>query len=333
MQKKVYSYAKVFIIVAMLVLMAIVAFKSFYSVSNISSILMSAALLGIMACGMTFPLLVSGPDLSISGGMAVGGMIAVKYIVNHGNTSGSFWIGLLIALLVGAVLGALQGALIHAFKLPSFIITLAMQYILFGVAQIGLASKVPCTSPQIFCDLGNGRLFGFPIPVYIFIVFVLISFLIMHRTVFGRKTFSYGGNRKASVLCGIQGVWIEITVFALSGIAAALSGVILSAMNQQASATAGAGYDTDVLLACVLGGVSMGEGIGSIGGAIYGSIFVALLNNCLRIASIPSLYQEMIVGVLIIAAMAFENYFKAIASGMHWSKKKNKKAVDTRDFV
>lgn len=333
MQKKIYSYAKVFIIVAMLVLMGIISFRSFYSVSNLSSILMSAALLGIMACGMTFPLLVSGPDLSISGGMAVGGMIAVKYIVSHGNTAGSFWMGLFIALLVGAVIGAVQGALIHSFKLPSFIVTLAMQYVLFGIAQIGLASKVTCTAPAIFCNLGNGRRFGFPVPVYIFLAVVAVSAVLMHKTVFGRKAYSYGGNKKASTLCGINGLWIEMIVFAISGMAAALAGVILSAMNQQASATAGAGYDTNVLLACVLGGVSMGEGIGSIGGAVYGAIFVALLNNCLRIASIPSLYQEMIVGVLIIAAMGFENYFKAIGSGMHWSRKKNKKPEDTRDFA
>ena len=86
MQKKIYGYAKVFIIIAMLVLMAVTSFQSFYTISNFSSILMSAALLGIMACGMMFPLLVSGPDLSISGGMAVGGMIAVRYIVAHGGT-------------------------------------------------------------------------------------------------------------------------------------------------------------------------------------------------------------------------------------------------------
>lgn len=332
MQKKIYGYAKVFIIIAMLVLMAVTSFQSFYTISNFSSILMSAALLGIMACGMMFPLLVSGPDLSISGGMAVGGMIAVRYIVAHGGTVSSFWIGLLLAMVTGGLTGAVMGAAIHYFRLPSFIVTLAMQYILFGIAQIGLASKVVCSSPDIFCALGNGRFLGFPIPVYVFLAFTAVSFFLMHQTVFGRKSYMFGGNRKASVLCGIKGAPVEILVFAFSGAAAALSGVILAAMNQQASATAGAGYDTDVLLACVLGGGSMGEEIGSIGGAVYGAIFVALLNNCLRIAGIPSLYQEMIVGVLIIAAMAFENYFKAKASGMHWSRKK-KKVEDTRDFA
>lgn len=332
MQKKIYSYAKVFIIIAMLVLMAITSFGSFYTLSNFSSILMSAALLGIMACGMMFPLLVSGPDLSISGGMAVGGMIAVQYIVANGGTVESFWIGLLLAMLVGGLLGAIMGAAIHYFKLPSFIVTLAMQYILFGVAQIGLGSQVVCSEPELFRQLGNGRLWGFPIPVYVFLGFIAVSFFLMHKTVFGRKSYMFGGNRKASELCGIKGAPVEILVFAISGIAAALAGVILAAMNQKASATAGTGYDTDVLLACVLGGGSMGMGIGSIGGAVYGAIFVSLLNNCLRIAAVPSLYQEMIVGVLIIAAMAFENYFKAKASGMHWSRKK-KVVEDTRDFA
>lgn len=332
MQKKIYSYAKVFIIIAMLVLMAITSFGSFYTVSNFSSILMSASLLGIMACGMMFPLLASGPDLSISGGMAVGGMIAVKYIAGHGGTAESFWIGLILAMLAGGLIGAAMGALIHYFKLPSFIVTLAMQYVLYGIAQIGLQSKVVCSSPDIFCSLGNGRLFGFPIPVYVFLGIALITFFLMHKTVFGRKCFMFGGNKKATGICGIQGAPIVILVFAVSGVAAALGGVIMAAMNQQASATAGAGYDTDVLLACVLGGGSMGEGIGSAGGAVYGALFVALLNNCLRIGGVPSLYQEMIVGVLIIAAMGFENYFKAKASGMHWSRKK-KNIEDTRDFV
>ena len=332
MQKKIYKFAKVFIIVAMLIWMAVTSFGSFYTVSNLSSILMSAALLGIMACGMMFPLLVSGPDLSVSGGMAVGGMVAVKYITSHGGTPASFAAGLFLALLVGALIGAVMGAAIHYFNLPSFIVTLAMQYVLYGVAQIGLKSKIVCSSPDMFCKLGNGRLFGFPIPVYVFLAFVVLTVFLMHRTVFGRKSFMFGGNRKASVLCGIKGAPVAILVFAYSGMAAALAGVIMAAMNQQASATAGTGYDTNVLLACVLGGGSMGEGIGSAGGAVYGAIFVALLNNCLRIASVPSLYQEMIVGVLIIAAMAFENYFKAKASGMHWSRKK-RKVEDTRDFA
>lgn len=332
MQKKLYGYAKVFIIVAMLIWMAVTSFGSFYSVSNFSSILMSASLLGIMACGMMFPLLVYGPDLSVSGGMAVGGMVAVWYITTHGSTVSSFFIGLFLALVTGALIGAVMGAAIHYFRLPSFIVTLAMQYVLYGVAQIGLKSKVVCSAPDIFCKLGNGRLFGFPIPVYIFFVFAALTVFLMHGTVFGRRSFMFGGNKKASVLCGIKGAPVGIMVFAYSGMAAALSGVIMAAMNQQASATAGAGYDTNVLLACVLGGGSMGEGIGSAGGAIYGALFVALLNNCLRIASIPSLYQEMIVGVLIIAAMAFENYFKAKASGMHWSRKK-RKIEDTRDFA
>lgn len=332
MQKKIYSYAKVFIVVGMLVWMAVTSFGAFYSISNFSSILMSASLLGIMACGMMFPLLVYGPDLSVSGGMAVGGMVAVSYIVAHGNTVSSFFIGLFLALLTGTLIGAVMGAAIHYFRLPSFIVSLAMQYVLYGVAQIGLKSKVVCSSPEIFGRLGNGRFLGFPIPVYVFFVFAALTVFLMHKTVFGRRAFMFGGNKKASVLCGIKGAPVGILVFAYSGMAAALSGVIMAAMNQQASATAGTGYDTNVLLACVLGGGSMGEGIGSAGGAVYGALFVALLNNCLRIASIPSLYQEMIVGVLIIAAMAFENYFKAKANGMHWSRKK-RKVEDTRDFA
>lgn len=322
--QKIYKYSKAFIILVILILMACFASKSFYTLSNLSSILMSASLYGIMACGMMFPLLVSGPDLSMSGMMAVGGMIVVKHIMAHGNTTASFFVGCLLAIIICGAIGAVMGAVIHAFNLPSFIISLAMQYVLYGVAQIGLASKVVCTAPKIFCQLGNGRFLGFPIQIYLFFIIALLAFFLMHRTTYGRKCYMVGGNRKASILCGINVAPVEIVAFMLCAVAAGIAGVILAAMNQQASATAGTLYETDVLLACVLGGASMGEGIGSIGGAIYGAIFVSLLNNCLRMAGVPSLYQTMIVGILIIASMGAESYFKAKASGMHWNKQKNK---------
>ncbi len=331
-KRKIYNYSKVFIVVALLILMAITNFKSFFTVSNLSSILMSVSLYGIMACGMMFPMLVSGPDLSISGTAAVGAMVAVKYIVANGYTVGSFFTGFLLAMLVGAGIGIVLGALIHFFDVPSFLTTLAAQYVLFGIAQIGLVSRVICTAPDIFCALGNGRFLGFPIQVYVFLAIVLIAAFLMHGTVFGRKCYMIGGNRKSAYLCGINAGPVVIGAFGLSGLLAAVAGVILAAMNQQASASAGSGYETNVLLSCVLGGASMGEGIGSIGGAVYGAIFVGLINNCMRMMGVPSLYQTSIVGLLIIAAMGFESYFKQIANGMHWSKKKSQKGVDTREI-
>ncbi len=332
MQKNIYKYAKAFILLAILVLMAATSFKSFYTISNLSSILMSASLYGIMACGMMFPMLVSGPDLSISGTMAVGAMVCVKYIVAHGNTSDSFFIGFLLAIAVGCLIGAAMGAIISLFGIPAFLTSLSVQYVLFGVAQIGLKSRIVCTTPAVFCAIGNGRILGFPVQVYIFVAIAILTYFIMHHTVFGRKCFMVGGNRRTAKLCGIRAVPVEIFAFSISGGAAAIAGVLLAAMNQQASASAGMLYETDVLLGCVLGGASMGEGIGSIAGAVYGSIFVALLNNCMRMAGVPSLYQTMIVGALIIVAMGFEGYFKAKASGMHWDKRKTKKVSDTREL-
>ena len=330
----IYKYSKVFFIAALLIIMAFVAGKSFFTFANLTSVLQSASLYGIMACGMMFPLLLSGPDLSISGGMAVGGMVAVKYMVAHGQTTQSFIVGIILALLVGACIGAILGSVCHFFKVPSFLISLSLQYILYGIAQIGLESRVICMEPEIFTKMGNGRFLNMPVQVFIFIIVAAVTWFLMHHTVYGRKCYMIGGNKKASTLCGIKSGAVEIGAFAISGLMAAFAGVILAAMNQQANSTAGRGYETQVLLGCVLGGGNMGIGIGSIPGAIYGAVFVALLNNCMRMGGVKSEYQTMIVGALIIASMAIEGYFRKKATGMHWNRKKTKGAVvDTRDFA
>lgn len=318
----VWKYSKIIVLLFIVIILSVFCPGTFLTMSNVSSILMAIAIFGVMACGMMFPSIISGPDLSVSGTAAVGSMVLVKTIISSENPVDGFYTGVLLAMLIGISIGLIIGSFTYFLNAPSFLISLSAQYILFAIAQLGTGNKVIiCDKPDIYRAVGNGRFLGFPIQVYIFLIIALITYLVLHHTVYGRKVFLVGGNSKASKLTGTSNGAMIISTFAISGLTASVGGMMLSAMNQQATSATGSGYDVQVMLSVIIGGASFGEGIGSIPGALYGALFVGLLNNGMRLLGVSSIYQELIVGALIIAAVAFETYFINKASGLHFSKK------------
>jgi len=300
---------RILVLLILFVLLTAACPTSFLKSSNFASILLNVSLYGIMTCGMTFTALISGPDLSVGGMVCLSSAIFVRTIIAWDYSMSGVLCGFLLAVVVAACFGVMHGIIIHYFNMPSFLVTLSSQYILFGAGQLVTGSKIlMCTKPDFILFLGNGNLFGIAIPVYVFLCIALVLYIVLNKTIFGNKVYAVGGNKKASALCGISVPRITVASYAISSVCACLSGIMLAAINQQATPVAGTGYEGEVLLCIVMGGIVMGTGIGTMSGALYGAFFIGILNNGMRLLGIPSHYQTLIKGLLVIIAVAFDIY-------------------------
>lgn len=310
------------ILLVLMLILTILQPRIFPTASNFKSILLAISIYGVMICGAIYPVLLGGIDLSVGAVAALSGACTVLTIVAGDYSNVSVVKGIMIGLCAGVVVGLAHGMIITNFKVPPFLITLASMNIVYGITQLLTNNLViSCLKPASFTFIGGGRALGVPFPIYIFLLMALTSYLILNKTVFGRSVYCVGGNPVASVLSGISSKKITIASYIFSGFTAALAGIILASMNQQAIAKAAQGYENDVLTAIVVGGTSLMGGEGSIQGAIFGALLVGLLNNGLRLMGVPSIYHTVAKGTIIIAAVAFDIYSRNKNSGLVKSRK------------
>lgn len=310
------------ILLILMLILTILQPRIFPTASNFKSILLAISIYGVMICGAIYPVLLGGIDLSVGAVAALSGACTVLTIVNGGYSNASVIEGLTIGLCAGVMVGLAHGIIITNFSVPPFLITLASMNIVYGITQLLTNNLViSCLKPKSFTFIGGGRLLGIPFPIYIFLSMALISYLILNKTIFGRSVYCVGGNPVASVLSGISSKKITVASYIFSGFTAALAGIILASMNQQAIAKAAQGYENDVLTAIVVGGTSLMGGEGSIQGSVFGALLVGLLNNGLRLMGVPSIYHTVVKGAIIIAAVAFDIYSRNKNSGLVKFKK------------
>lgn len=200
-----------------------------------------------------------------------GRALTVTQIVGHNYSATSVVIGIAGGLLLGCVVGLVHGLIVTQFGVPAFLITLASQNIVYGIAQLLTGNNViPCMEPASFAFLGGGRLLGVPFSIYIMAIMAVLSYIILNKTVFGRNVYAVGGNPEACRLSGVRSRLVTIAAYVASGFTAALAGIVLASMNRQAIAKAAQGYDNFVLTALVVGGASLMGGEGSVLAAIWG---------------------------------------------------------------
>lgn len=309
MKKKVNlkKYSNLLILVAFIIVLTILKPKSFPTISNISNVLWSISVIGILTAGTIFPLLLGGIDLSIGSMMGLSACTTVMLIQNSGYTNMGVVQGICAAVILGAFVGALQGLIITIFRVPAFLVTFATQSILLGVSQVLTNNKIiSCLNPELFTKIGLGRIGPFTFPIYLMLFIVLISYFVLSKTVLGRYVYAVGGNAEASRISGINDKKISVLCYVFSGLTAAIGGVVLASMTQQGMASTGSGYDTDVITAAVVGGVSLNGGEGKIQNALIGAILVGLLNNGMNLMGVESTHQGLVKGVVIIFAVALD---------------------------
>ena len=292
------SFTLAFVIVAIVIIMGF-ASPVFLTSKNIINIIRQISINGIIAVGMTFVILTGGIDLSVGAVVAITSVITGYFL-----EQGYFWLtACLIALLVAIVFGTVNGFMVSYVGFQPFIATLASVTMGGGIALAFSDGKPYSIKNPHFLKLGQGYIGSIPIPIIILVVVVTIGIVILKTTTFGRYVFAIGGNKNAAKLSGVRTRRIELMVYVISSLCAAIAGLILSARISSGQPTAGSGYELDAIAATAIGGTSMAGGVGSLTGTVFGFVILGLMTNSMNLLNINSFYQMIAKGLLISLAV------------------------------
>ncbi|MSS44690.1 ABC transporter permease [Cutibacterium sp. WCA-380-WT-3A] len=278
-----------------------IATPVFLTVPNIINIGIQAAVVAIMAFGMTFVIVTSGIDLSVGSVAALSAMVSAWMFSNVGLPG---WLTLIVGLLIGLLAGAVSGLAIAYGKLPAFIATLAMMSVARGLTLVISGGTPVATSDavnQLGADLGV-----IPVPVVMLALAGVVCWFILSRTVIGRSLYAIGGNEEAARLSGIPVRRILVAVYALAGLFAGLAGLVLAGRLSSAQPQAGLGYELDAIAAVVIGGASLSGGSGKASGTFIGAVLLAVIRNGLNILNVSSFWQQVVIGCVIALAVGFD---------------------------
>ncbi|MDN6416728.1 ABC transporter permease [Corynebacterium casei] len=278
-----------------------IATPHFLTVNNFLNIGIQAATVAILAFGMTFVIITAGIDLSVGSVAALGAMVSASFFTDL-NMPG--WLTLIVGLLTGLLAGAICGIATAYGKIPSFIATLAMMSIARG-ATLVISDGSPIRTADSVNWLGS-TVAGIPIPIVMMVIAGLICWFILERTVLGRSMYAIGGNLEAARLSGLPVKRIQITVFALSGLFAALAGLVMAGRLSSAQPQAGVGYELDAIAAVVIGGASLAGGQGRATGTLVGALLLAVIRNGLNLLNVSSFWQQIVIGLVIALAVGFD---------------------------
>lgn len=280
-----------------------VASEAFLTWGNVLNILTASAVMGILAIGAAFVIGAGGIDLSVGAVMAlsaVAGVLAVPgtFPAAAGGT-------LVLCLATGLGAGAVNGYLIGGVKLPAFIVTLGMLSLARGLALIFSEGKPVYGLPEPLVFLGQGRVLGVPIPVLAFLILGVCGHVALNRTAFGRYCKTIGDNERACRNAGIRIARHKIALYAFSGALASIAGMIAMGRVNAADPAAGMMYELNAITAAVIGGASLSGGRASVFGAVLGALLMSVLQNGMTLMNMPSYYQLVGVGAVLILAVAF----------------------------
>jgi inositol transport system permease protein len=285
--------------------------ERFISLRNLTNILTEGSIYGIIAVGMTFVILSGGIDLAVGSLLAFAGM-AGAYVARLAGANAMSWsIALSTAIAAGAAAGYLQGRAVTMLRIPPFIVTLGGMTIWRGATLI-LNDGAPISGfDPGFRWWGNGTIVHIPVPVALFALVAAMGYIVQRYTRYGRHIYAVGGNPEAARLNGLNVAAIITSVYLIVGVLSGLAGFLQSARLGAAEATAGAGYELRVIASVVIGGASLAGGRGGIGGTIVGALLIGVLTNGLVIMHVSSYWQQVVIGLIIVAAVAFDTYAKS----------------------
>lgn len=296
-------------LVALIAVMAVISVinSSFLTFNNISNLLLQVSTNGFIAFGMTFVILTGGIDLSVGSILALSGALTAG-LIGSGIPA---WGAIIFALVFGGILGAFNGVLVSYGKLAPFIVTLATMTIFRGATLVftnGNPIVKKLGENDLFSFLGQGYLLEAPFPaILMFIVFIMLYFL-LHKTSFGKSVYAIGGNEKAAYVSGVKINKSKIIIYSISGVMAAISGLIVTSQLSSATPTAGASYEMDAIASVVLGGTSLSGGKGRIVGTLFGCLLIGVINNGLNIIGVSSFWQQVVKGVVILVAVLLDSF-------------------------
>ncbi|MGV1760707.1 sugar ABC transporter permease [Rhizobium sp. AC27/96] len=303
---------------ALIVIIAVFSFLSpyYFSLSNFLTMASHVAIFGILAIGMLLVILNGGIDLSVGSTLGLAGCIAG--FLMQGVTLSSFgvilyppvWAVVIITCVLGGVVGAVNGVLIAYLRVPAFVASLGVLYVARGIALLmtnGLTYNNLGGNPDLgntgFNWLGFNRLAGVPIGVIVLAALAIICGIVLSRTAFGRWLYASGGNERAADLSGVPVKQVKIAVYVLSGVCAAIAGLVLSSQLTSAGPNAGTSYELTAIAAVVIGGAALTGGRGTVRGTMLGAFVIGFLADGLVIIGVSAYWQTVFTGAVIVLAV------------------------------
>ena len=278
----------------------------FLTVSNLLNVAEQAAIIAIVAVGMTFVIITGGIDLSVGSVLAFAGVVMASVL----HLEVPLPLALAVALGTGLFCGLVNGLLITVGRLPPFIATLGMMSVARGTALMFTEGRPVSGFSGGFRSLATGELLGIPVSVVIMVGVYVVAHFVLTRTKLGRYTYAIGGNEEAALLSGVNVKLYKAAVYGIAGMLSGLAAVILTARLNSAQPIAGMMYELDAIAATVIGGTSLLGGEGTVVGTLIGALIMAVLRNGLNLLGVSSFIQQVVIGSVIIAAVLIDMWLK-----------------------
>lgn len=273
--------------------------ENFMSMTNIVNLLVAASLVGLVAIGHTYLIIAGQNDLSPGSLAALAGVVAAL-LVSKGM---SFGVAVIITLIISSAVGVFNAWMVNKIQLEAFIATLVTQSIVRGFAFILCGGKPVAISDKTFITLGKLRILNIPVSVWIMVICIAVFGFILAKTKFGRSIYAIGGNKDAARLAGLNPQKIILTCYVMMGILCGIGGIVFAARMNSGQPSSCVNLEFDAITAVILGGVSFAGGVGSMGGTVLGIILIQAFNMGLTMVNVPSFWQYVARGGLLLFAL------------------------------
>ena len=311
------KYAAVLFLLLLVVAFALLE-PRFLHPLNLFNILRQVSIAGLIAIGMTFVILTAGIDLSVGSLLALAGLVGAyvakgglddRFAVGAGVAAGNpALLAMAAAIAVGLAGGMLQGLVVTRLKVPPFVVTLGGLTAFRGAALLFSGGGPISGFAPDYTWWGQGRIGPVPVPVIIFLTAAVVAHVVLKYTRFGLHIYATGGNRDAANLNGVPTRRVSVLGYGIIGFFCGLSGFLLSARLSSAEAVAGIGLELTVIAAVVIGGTSLFGGLGGVFGTVVGALLIGVLTNGLVLLGVSSFIQQIVIGVILVAAVAFDQF-------------------------
>jgi D-allose transport system permease protein len=302
------KYGILLILLLLVVVMGILSPKYFLTVNNLIQIVLQSSITILIAVGEFFAILIAGIDLSVGSVLALTGMVTAKMMVGGVPIIVAILVG---GILLGGLLGLINGILVVQTGLHPFIITLGGLTVFRGLTLVISNARPVYGFPAAFQNTIAGDVLGIPVPIIIALAVALVFYIITTKTILGRNLYAIGGNQDSAWLSGVNVKIHKMVVFSLSGMAAGTAGIVMIGRLGAAEPLAGQGFELYAIAAAIIGGTSFFGGKGKVSGVVVGAIIIGLINNSLNILNVPTFYQQIVMGSLIILSVFLDKALSA----------------------
>lgn len=312
--KKIISkYGIYFVLIGMIILMSFLS-PAFLKTRNMINIVRQMSVIGLIAFGVTFVIISGGIDLSSGSILAVSAVVVASLVQTQDWAAKMYpnlptipiLLPLILGLAIGALAGLINGTLIAKTGIPAFIATLGMMTSARGFALLYANGRPISSLRPEYNWIGQGKIFSIPVPVLIFIIMGIISYILLKHTKFGKYVYAIGGNKEAAYVSGVDVDKYLMMIYAYAGMLAGMAGIVLSARISSGQPGLGVSYELDAIAAATIGGTSHNGGIGTITGTIVGALIIGVLNNGLDLLNVSAYWQQIIKGLIIVTAVIFD---------------------------